>query len=263
MERLIEFANRAGYRLRGMIHHPDGHPDRHPGRAATDPPPGVVFFHGFTGDRMESHWLFVKCSRALDRAGIASLRFDFWGSGESEGEFQQATLESEIADAEDAVDFMRREGGIDSNRLALLGLSLGGAIATLIAEPVHARALVLWAAVAHLPHLQNLADRYARPLPDGDEFREYAGHRVSYRFLEAADRHDPLAGVARFSGPTLIVHPGRDEYLPLSSPEDYYGASAASVKEKIIIPDADHTFTSVAWETEVIDRSVKWFRKHL
>jgi fermentation-respiration switch protein FrsA (DUF1100 family) len=125
------------------------------------------------------------------------------------------------------------------------------------------RALVVWAAVAHLPHLQNLADRYARPLPDGAEFREYAGHRVSHRFLDAADRYDPLAGVAGFSGPTLIVHPGRDEYLPLSSPEDYYGASAASIKEKIIVPDADHTFTSVVWETEVIDRSVKWFQKHL
>jgi uncharacterized protein len=127
MERL-EFANRAGYWLRGMIHHPDRHPDQHAGGPAADPPPGVVFFHGFTGDRMESHWLFVKFSRALALAGVASLRFDFFGSGESEGEFQQATLESEIADAEDAVDFMRREGDIGSNRLGLLGLSLGKTI---------------------------------------------------------------------------------------------------------------------------------------
>jgi len=263
MEQLIEFANRAGYRLRGMIHHPERHPHGHPGGPAADSPPGVVFFHGFTGDRMESHWLFVKCSRALARAGVASLRFDFFGSGESEGEFHQATLESEIADAEVAVDFMRREGGIDSSRVGLLGLSLGGAIGALIAPRVRARALVLWAAPARLPYLQNLADRYSRPLPDSNDTREYAGHRVSHRFLEAVDRYDPLVGVASFSGPTLIMHPECDEYLPLSNPEDYYRASRAGVKDKIIIPHADHTFTAVAWESHVIDCSVKWFQKNL
>jgi len=255
MERLIEFANRAGHRLRGMLHHPGG--------PAADPPPGVVFFHGFTGDRMESHWLFVKCSRALERAGVASLRFDFFGSGESEGELEHATLESEITDAEDAVNFTRCEGGIDPGRVGLLGLSLGGAVASLIAERVHARSLVLWAAPAHLPHLRSLADRYARPLPDSTDTREYGGHRVSRRFLEAVDHYDPLAAIAGFLEPTLIVHPERDEYLPLSNPEDYYRASGASVKETIIVPDADHTFTSVASERQVIDRSVRWFRTNL
>src|SRR2546426_5960176 len=65
-----------------MIHRPERARARRGG-------PGVVLFHGFTGDRMESHWLFVKCSRALALAGIASLRFDFYGSGESEGEFSE------------------------------------------------------------------------------------------------------------------------------------------------------------------------------
>jgi len=78
---------------------------------------------------MESHWIFVKCARALARAGIASLRFDFYGSGESDGEFREVTLQGEIADARAAMDFFRRQKGIDPKRLGLLGLSLGGAIA--------------------------------------------------------------------------------------------------------------------------------------
>ncbi|HEY6290572.1 MAG TPA: alpha/beta fold hydrolase [Terriglobia bacterium] len=255
MERLIEFSNRSGHRLRGMIH-------------ATSPSerssaPGVVFFHGFTGDRMESHWIFVKCSRELARAGISSLRFDFFGSGESDGEFRQASIDSEIADAEDAVEFFRREGGIDPGRLGLLGLSLGGAIAALVAQRIQARALVLWAAVARLPHLRTLADAFARPLFGNDGAHEYAGHTVSEHFLEAVERLDPLTGVARFDGPTLIVHPERDEYLDLSHPEDYFRASAAGVKDKVIVRGADHTFTSVAWESEVIGRTVEWFRANL
>jgi dipeptidyl aminopeptidase/acylaminoacyl peptidase len=251
MERLIEFANRAGHQLRGMIHLPEH-----------SPAPGVVLFHGFTGDRMESHWLFVKCSRALARAGLASLRFDFFGSGESEGEFREATLETEIADAEDAVGFFRRQEGIDSQRIGLLGLSLGGALAALTAERVGARALVLWSAVAHFPRLEAVAETLTQPFGN-DGTREYAGHEISPRFLEAASRLDPLAGVAGYRGPTLVIHPERDEHLPLNHPEDYFHASAAPVKEIIIIPGADHTFSSIGWEREVISRTVEWFRSSL
>ena len=255
MERLIEFPNRAGRRLRGMIHQPD--------HGAQGDAPGVVFFHGFTGDRMEAHWLFVKCSRALERAGLASLRFDFFGSGESEGDFGDADVESEMADAEDAVRFFRQQGRIDPKRVGLLGLSLGGAVGALVAQRVEARALVLLAAPSRLPHLKALAELFSQPLPGTREYREYSGHRVSLRFLDAVDRLDPLAGVAAFPGPTLIVHPERDEYLPLHHPEDYFQASAATVKDKVIVAGADHTFTSVAWEREVIERSVEWFQTHV
>jgi dienelactone hydrolase len=255
MEQLIEFDNRAGHRLRGMLHQPDvsGEPR----------PPGVVLLHGFTGDRMESHWLFVKTSRALARAGIASLRFDFFGSGESDGEFREASLETEVADAQDAADFLRRESGMDPERLGIMGLSLGGAIAALVAEPLRARALVLWSAVAHLPLMRRFAESFARPLPGADGDAEYGGHRVSHKFLDAADRLDPLAGVAAFTGPTLIIHPERDEHLPLTHPADYLRSSGAAIKEKVIVSNADHTFTSVVWETEAIGRTVEWFRQNI
>lgn len=254
MERLIEFANRAGRQLRGMIHLPDerGH----------NPAPGVVLFHGFTGDRMESHWLFVKCSRTLAKAGVASLRFDFFGSGESEGELREATLETEIADAEDAVGFFRRHQGVDSERIGLLGLSLGGAIAALTAERVRARALVLWSAVAHWPRLEAIAETLTQPFGD-DGSREYAGHEISLRFLEAAGRLDPLAAVASFRRPTLVIHPERDEHLPLHHAEDYVRASAATAKDLVVVPGADHTFSSIAWAREVISRTVEWFGSSL
>jgi len=40
-------------------------------------------------------------------------------------------------------------------------------------------------------------------------------------------------------------------------------AAGSVTKEKVIIPGADHTFTSVEWEREVIERTVEWFRKYL
>lgn len=53
--------------LRGMMHVPDG---TH-GKA-----PMVVMFHGFTGNKVESHFIFVKLSRELEKVGIGSFRFE-------------------------------------------------------------------------------------------------------------------------------------------------------------------------------------------
>jgi uncharacterized protein len=253
MEIPIEFRNRAGRRLRGVLHKPGAKK----GRRA----PGVVFFHGFTGDRMESHWIFVKCARALAKAGIASLRFDFYGSGESDGDFREVTLPGEIADARSAVEFFRKQKGIDRERLGLCGLSMGGAVAASVAAGSKARALVLWSALAHPKGLRRLAEVNTHPLPNGA--REYNAHEVSRRFLETAEKVRPLEAIRRFTAPTLIIHPEKDEHLPLHHPEDFFRASGAKVKEKIIIPGADHTYTSVSWEREVIAQTVGWFSRHL
>jgi len=254
MESGVQFRNRRGKWLRGMIHRPT---------ALRRRVPGVVFLHGFTGDRMESHWIFIKCARALAQAGIASLRFDFYGSGESEGEFREATLQGEIADARDAVEFFQRQRGIDPERVGLCGLSLGGCVAACIAHRVRAKALVLWSAVAHPAVLRALALERARPLPNAPGAVEYDAREVSARFLASAAIIEPLKSIGRFRRPTLIIHAGKDESVPVSHAEDFFQAVAARTKEKLIIPGADHTFTSLAWERDVIAGTAEWFRLHL
>jgi uncharacterized protein len=253
-ESLVEFANRRGKLLRGMIHLPAVATVRRPA-------PGVVFFHGFTGDRMESHWIFIKCAPALAREGIGSLRFDFYGSGESEGDFREVTLQSEIADAKEAIQFIRRQKAIDPGRIGLCGLSLGGCVAATVAHKVNTKALVLWSAVAHPSILQRLAPNKGRQAARNSI--EYDAREVSVRLLRDAAKVDPVKAIRRFPKPTLIIHPGKDETVPRSHAQDFLRASRATVKEKVIIPGADHTFTSLAWESEVIRRTVGWFRAYL
>jgi dienelactone hydrolase len=253
-ESLVEFPNTRGKLLRGMMHRPAG---------AEGPVPAVIFFHGFTGDRMESHWIFIKCARALAREGIASLRFDFFGSGESEGTFHKATLQSEIADARAAVHFMQRQKGIDPGRLGLCGLSLGGCVAACVAAAAKAKALVLWSAVAHPAILQQLSKKLGKPAPTHPGDFEYDARAISARFLKDAAKVDPLSAIRRFTEPTRIIHPGKDEAVPRSHAGDFLEASGARIKQKVIIPGADHTFTSIAWESAVIGLTVEWFWRYL
>ena len=253
-ERFVEFPNPRGKTLRGMLHLPAG---------LKRPAPGVVFFHGFTGDRMESHWMFVKCSRALAHAGIASLRFDFYGSGESDGEFREMSLRGEIADGRAAVAFLREQPGIDPEQVGLLGLSLGGAVAAALAHSVRAKVVVLWSAVAHTGRLRELLKKSARKIPGKPSAVEFDAREISPRLIEDVLKVEPIRHLARFKGPTLIIHPEKDEAVPMCHARDFLEAAGADAKELVIIAEADHVYTSIPWEQEVIVRTVEWFGRHL
>ncbi|HMD86774.1 MAG TPA: alpha/beta fold hydrolase [Terriglobia bacterium] len=255
IERSLEFPNLAGKTLRGMLHLPAA--------ALKQPAPGVVLFHGFTGNRMESHWMFVKCSRALAQAEVASLRFDFYGSGESDGEFRGMTLRGEIADGRAAVAFLRGQTGIDPERVGLLGLSLGGAVAATLAPSVRAKVVVLWSAVAHTARLRDLIKQLARRIPGKPGASEFDAREISPRFIEDALKVEPIRHLARYKGPTLIIHPEKDEIVPVSHARDFFQAARSAAKELAIIAGADHVYTSVPWEQDVIVRTVQWFGRHL
>ncbi len=128
-----------GQRIAAMAHIPEGN----------GPHPAVMMLHGFTGDKVESHYLFVKTARALAQAGFVALRFDFRGSGESEGRFQDVTIPGEIEDALTVLSWLAEQPYVDVDRLGVLGLSMGGCVAAHVAgaDP-RIKALVLWAAVA-------------------------------------------------------------------------------------------------------------------
>ena len=88
-------------RLHGMLHLPVN---------AAAPHPCVLMLHGFTGTSIEPHRLFVLMARAFASAGIAALRFDFRGSGQSEGFFSDMTLTRELEDALAAIKLLEEIG---------------------------------------------------------------------------------------------------------------------------------------------------------
>lgn len=248
---------REGHRLVGIMHIADSREKR----------PGVILFHGFTGNKIEPHRIFVKIGRKLASSGINVLRFDFYGSGDSEGEFIEMTFTGEVEDAFTAVDFLKQQAYIDPYRIGILGLSMGGGIASYVAgSRSDIKSVVLLSAVSSLV---SLADRIRTQYPEdklrSDGFVDYLGWQLGVRFIEELPNISPVDKIKNFSGPVLIIHGSKDELVPVDAAYTYHNALKERNAETklLVLEGADHTFNSVIWEKQVIDNVLDWFSKTL
>lgn len=259
MQRPVIFSS-DGYELYGVLHLPY--------RMSHDKPvPAVVFCHGFTGNKVEAHRLFVTMARRLEKHRIASLRFDFRGCGDSSGDFIDTTVMGEIDDACNAINFICTQPGIDRNRIGLIGLSLGGTIAAYVAgKDPRVTALALWAPAADLVE-------EAEQIKTDNEIKtirrlkavDYFGTLLGKRFVEEIPKIKPLEAIKKFKGSAILLHGTSDESVPLSHSLKYYNVlKKKGLKvERYLIDGSDHVFESYAWEEEVIKKTLKFFVKNL
>jgi exosortase A-associated hydrolase 2 len=137
------FFDNLGSKLFGFLHVPRNHPSE--GFQAR----GIVFCHPFAEEKNISHRVLIKFARHLCRQGYPVLHFDYRGCGDSEGDFEQATLKTRLSDIGKAIDiFLQRTGTV---HLSLFGLRLGGTLAALTAaEDPRVDSLILWEPIAHV-----------------------------------------------------------------------------------------------------------------
>jgi len=257
MEEPVTFACK-GQQIVGMLHLPEG----------TGKFPAALLLHGFTGTKSETHRLFVKLSRALAGHGVASLRIDFRGCGDSAGNFEDHTIRSQIADAVEALRFLGRQRRIDSRRIGLIGFSLGGAIAAFVAarEKKRIQTMVLLAPVAEgAGILDGLSTPEAVSSLAQTGIADYGGNLVGVAFIRQFAEMKPVRELAQGTSPILIVHGGKDELVPSQQADQYEHAARAAhrVVKKVVIPGADHTFSKHVWEQRVITAIVDWLGETL
>lgn len=122
------------FRLFGVLHQPDAPAPESAGARITQraAPLGLVFCAPFAEEQKQACRVFVETARALAARGIPSLRFDYRGTGDSQGPFTDFSLAGALRDIQAAAALLRERAGVA--RIALLGLRLGASLALQSAE---------------------------------------------------------------------------------------------------------------------------------
>lgn len=160
----------------------------------------VIFCHGYRGTAVGPSRFFVRAAQKLEEAGISSVRFDQFGSGNSEGSFFDSSFDDWLATTKAIAENYLSKG----YRVALFGQSMGGA--TVIS--VGSELTTLTAVVAWVPD------------PNVEEFKypesgyiEEGGQRVQAAYWQQAHDAKVADKLVNLKAPTFVVQCTDDEYV--------------------------------------------------
>lgn len=240
MEKKISFKNSKGKQLVGIINE-TGNKDWI-----------LVMAHGFSSSKNTKN--FVKLSSMLEQKEISSFRFDFFGHGESEGEFENITISEAVDDILKAIEYVKDLG---YKNIGLLGSSFGG-ISSIMASSKTKDLffLALKSPVSDYWELERL--RYSEEELEAWKnkgVREYEDDgklmKLSYSFVEDFDNNDAYTAAEKIKIPTLIVHGSADIDVPHSQSEKL--VKYLSNAKLMTIKDANHRYTNEAHAQEMLD----------
>ena len=228
------FASGAGSQLSGHLEPPEGTPRG-----------WAIFAHCFTCGKDSRAAVYI--SRALSRAGIGVLRFDFAGTGIGGGTGEPVSFASDVADIRAAAMAMAAAGMSPS---LLVGHSLGGtAVIVAAGELPEVAAVATIGAPADLKHILRVfqpsdLDTIAS---DGEATVEIAGRPFHIRrsFLEAIEGIDVEKAIATLGRPLLVMHSPLDQVVSIDHASRIFVASKHP-KSFISLDTADHLLTDVA-----------------
>lgn len=183
--------------------------------------PIVILCHGFTGNR--NGGLEHGIAHELESLGIASIRFDFNGHGESEGDFQQMTVPNEIEDANHVYNWVKADGRF--GKIGIAGHSQGGVVTAMLAGRLGKKALkggvVLLAPAGVLRDDAIRGNVPGQANPTGDpldppEYVEVWGHHLGRDYIKTAFWLPIYETAAGYTGCACIIHGTSDRTVPFT-----------------------------------------------
>lgn len=224
----VAFPNMAGQMLAGRLELP----------AYGAPRAWALYAHCFTcGKDVRAA---VDICRALCTRGIAVLRFDFTGLGQSAGEFADTTLSSNISDLVQAAKFL--EQNYQAPKI-LVGHSLGG---TAVLEAAHripsCIAVATVAAPANPEHVANLLGAARQVIEQhGEADVLLAGRKLHFKkaFLDDLKNQHWQENIRKLRKPLLIFHSPTDALVNISNAGLIF-AAALHPKSFVSLSGADH-----------------------
>jgi pimeloyl-ACP methyl ester carboxylesterase len=233
MEQMLSVSDRAGHKIAAILSRASNQTDRL-----------VVLCHGFLSNKNST--TNKALTRVLNENGIATLRFDFFGQGESEGRFEAITVSTAIDQTIAVLDIA---GSLGFRRLGLMGSSFGGLVVILTAaQRSDLAAIGLKCPVPDFPEMLRLefSEAGMERWKQRDEIPDVAGGpnpiKLRFAFYKDCLHHDSYKAAESIQAPVRIVQGDCDEYVPLHQSHRLVEALHGP-KDLRIIPGADHGFT--------------------
>jgi pimeloyl-ACP methyl ester carboxylesterase len=240
--------------------------------------PIIVTLNGFTGDRNDiivpgtDEPFFARVSRILAEQGFCSLRVDFRGSGDSDGEYDMTTFSTQISDTLTAIDFIRTlDDPVNPDKIGIIGFSQGGLVGSIAAaRDERVESLVLWSAPAYPSHdyeglLTKEGIKQGLALAEGETITTGLYLDGTYlfditlgkMFFDGLFQVGPLAEIKNYENPLMYIAGVQDVVV---WPQPHIGDTYLRYhegNEKLVVLDAGHSFIAVDGPG-LLDDAIYW-----
>ena len=224
----ITFQNEAGHSLAARLEMPvDGQPFAY-----------AIFAHCFTCTKNLT--AVTNISRALMQKGIAVLRFDFTGLGDSEGDFADTNFSSNVSDLVAAANFLGQNYEFPQ---LLIGHSLGGTAVLAASHQIeNIKAVATIGAPISPEHVKHLFGENLAQIRQKGEAEVMIGGRpftIKSQFVEDLKTSHMKKKLGKLKKALLILHSPQDAIVDIENAAEIY-KSAKHPKSFISLDRADH-----------------------
>lgn len=221
----------------------------------------AIFAHCFTCSKDGIAATYI--SRALAENGVAVLRFDFTGLGNSAGDFPNTNFSSNLDDLFAAAEFLQENYAAPQ---ILIGHSLGGAAVLAVAKQIESvRAVVTINSPATAEHVKHLFDDAHNEILNNQSAKVSLGGRsftIQKQFIEDLDRHNTLDHIKELGKALLVFHSPVDQIVSIDEATRIYVA-AKHPKSFITLDQADHLLSDKGDANYVAAVITAWVSRYL
>ena len=221
----------------------------------------ALFAHCFTCSKNNPAATWI--ARTLANQGIAVLRFDFTGLGDSTGDFSHTNFSSNVQDVLAAAQYLEQQYVAPS---LLIGHSLGGSAVLAAAQELpFVKAVATIGAPATAAHLKHLfADSYHQLMQQSSVEVQLGGRKFNIRrqFIDDLEKYNSVAHIKALNKALLIFHSSADNVVSIDEAARIYTA-ARHPKSFVSLDHADHLLSDSKDAHYVADVLSAWVSRYL
>ncbi len=219
----------------------------------------ILLLHGLTNDHLNCP-LIDNTAKLLRRAGFSTFRFDYFGSGKSDGEFVDKSWAIMIRNTVDILNFVKKK--LKYKKIGIWGRSVGAILGATICDDISIYASVLLSITIHT----NIS--FSASFPKNQSFSfPIKGTAIvkgkpilKKEFYEKTKWIDKIQKDHLKKAKNILIFQGTKDktvYNPTWAREIYDLVNKP--KKLLYIKNADHSYSS--YENKTINETIKWFKE--